>query len=346
MKKRYTIKDIADAAGVSIGTVDRVLHNRGKVSQKALLNVNTALKEFNYKPNPIARTLKNNTVYSIQVFLPDPSKDSFWLPGQQGIKEVIDEYSAFDIEITVHYYDPSEPTSFLDNGFDLLAKHIDAFLFVPLFEKESDLLLDELKKRNILTATFNSFHDGTVDLYVGLNLFMSGRVAAKLLFDALNAPSKIVIVHIDEESGNAVHLREKERGFRQFFDEIPGYEVITLTIGVNGFEQKFASFIESNADIDAIFVSTSKVYRIVKALRGIGKSKVLVGYDLLEENVKALRAGDIKFLIHQSPKLQASLGLKALVDNFLLGKSFSKENLLPIQIINSENVDSYRYSFV
>ncbi|WP_422861751.1 substrate-binding domain-containing protein [Flagellimonas sp. W118] len=346
MKKRYTIKDIANAAGVSIGTVDRVLHNRGKVSQKALVNVNTALKEFNYKPNPIARTLKNNTVYSIKVFLPDASKDPFWLPGKRGIEEVIDEYAAFDIEISLHYYDPTRSKSFLDIGFGLLGEHIDAFLFVPLFEKESALLLDELKNRNILTGTFNSFHDGTMDFYVGLDLFMTGRVAAKLLSDTLNVPSKIAIVHIDEESENAVHLREKERGFRQFFDEVTGFEVITSTLGVNEFEQKFESFIELNSDVAAIFVSTSKAYRIVESLNKIGESRTIVGYDLLEENVKALRAGDIKFLIHQSPKLQASLGLKALVDKFLLGKPFSKENLLPIQIINSENVYSYRYSFV
>ncbi|WP_420321195.1 LacI family DNA-binding transcriptional regulator [Flagellimonas sp.] len=343
MRKKYTIKDIATAAGVSIGTVDRVLHNRGKVSKKALLSVNNALKEFNYKPNPIARTLKNNTVYSIKVLLPDSVGDPFWLFGKQGIEEVVDEYAAFDIDISVHYYNPSEPKSLLEVGMGLLGQHIDAFLFVPLFEKESDLLLEELKNRDVLTGTFNSFHGSTVDLYVGLDLFTSGRVAAKLMAEALKAPTKIALVHIDEESTNAVHLREKERGFRQFFDELVDYEVITFALGAEGFEQRFANFIEGNEQVDGIFVTTSKAYRIVKALNGIGRTKVVVGYDLLEKNIEALKAGDIKFLIHQSPKLQASLGLKGLVDNLLLGKEFSKKSLLPIQIINSENVDSYLY---
>ncbi|MGX1927799.1 substrate-binding domain-containing protein [Flagellimonas sp. 2504JD4-2] len=343
MKKKYTIKDIANAAGVSIGTVDRVLHKRGKVSEKALVSVNNALKEFNYRPNPIARTLKNNKVYVITVLLPDAAKDPFWLPGNQGVEEIIDEYGAFDIDISVHYFDPTEPKSFLDTGLGLLDQPIDAFLFVPLFEKESGQLLDELKNKDILTSTFNSSHGGTVDFYVGLDLFMSGRVAAKLMADTLKATSKIAIIHIDEESTNAVHLREKERGFKAFFAEKDGYETTTFAIGATGFEQKFAAFIEDNEDVNALFVTTSKAYRIVRALKGLEKKKVVVGYDLLEENTKYLRSNDIKFLIHQSPKLQASLGLKGLVEKLLLGKELPKKSLLPIQIINSENVDSYLY---
>ena len=62
MKKNYTIKDIAELAGVSKGTVDRVIHKRGKVSSKALEQVNKVLDQIEYKPNPIAKSLKNNKV--------------------------------------------------------------------------------------------------------------------------------------------------------------------------------------------------------------------------------------------------------------------------------------------
>ncbi len=76
--KKYTIKDVAELAGVSKGTVDRVLHKRGKVSQKALEKVNQVLKELDFKPNPIARSLKNNKVYKIAVLLPDSNVDPYW----------------------------------------------------------------------------------------------------------------------------------------------------------------------------------------------------------------------------------------------------------------------------
>ena len=57
------IKDIAERAGVSVGTVDRVLHNRPNVSKKALEKVNKALEEMDYQPNMYASALAYNKSY-------------------------------------------------------------------------------------------------------------------------------------------------------------------------------------------------------------------------------------------------------------------------------------------
>ena len=51
MTERIRIKDIAALSGVSVGTVDRVLHNRPNVSKPAREKVEKALKEMNYQPN-------------------------------------------------------------------------------------------------------------------------------------------------------------------------------------------------------------------------------------------------------------------------------------------------------
>ena len=46
-----TINDVAKAAGVSKGTVDRVIHNRGEVSEKSRKKVLKVIEELGYKPN-------------------------------------------------------------------------------------------------------------------------------------------------------------------------------------------------------------------------------------------------------------------------------------------------------
>ena len=58
------IVDIAKMAGVSVGTVDRVIHNRGRVSEENRKKVQAILEMVNYQPNLMARSLasKNNII--------------------------------------------------------------------------------------------------------------------------------------------------------------------------------------------------------------------------------------------------------------------------------------------
>lgn len=341
MKKKITIKDIARVANVSIGTVDRVIHKRGKVSETALQQVNDALKELDYKPNPLARTLRNNVVYKINILIPDPNKDPYWVPCEQGINAVIEEYEAFDIEISVLLFDPSKPESFSQIGNDLVEKGSDALLFVPLFEKESVLLLEKLNKKDILTGTFNSLPRNHVDHHVGHDLFLSGRVAAKLVSDVIQPSSRIGIIHINEAVNNAIHMRQKEKGFRTYFkDHYADHDVLTKKINTSNVTEALRDFI-AEEKVDIFFVTTSKTYEVALALKQLNKKATVVGYDLLPENVACLQNGEIQFLIHQAPKLQASLSLKNLVEKLLFNKEFPKKQLLPIEIINSENIKSY-----
>ena len=62
--EKVRIKDIAEKSGVSIGTVDRVLHNRPNVSAKSRKKVEDVLKEINYRPNLYASVLASKKKYA------------------------------------------------------------------------------------------------------------------------------------------------------------------------------------------------------------------------------------------------------------------------------------------
>ncbi|WP_103068464.1 substrate-binding domain-containing protein [Aquimarina sediminis] len=342
MKKKYTIRDIASISGVSIGTVDRVIHNRGKVSKDASDRVNAAIKEFDYRPNPIARTLKNNIVYRIDLLIPNPDKDSYWKPCIDRVNGVISEFSTFDIEVNIRFFDPSSSLSFVRIGNQIWRNNPNAILLVPLFERETDKLITKCKESNIFVGTFNSLPKVDIGVHVGQNLFLSGRVAARLIHTTVTNCSKIVIAHVDESYNNAAHMREKERGFMSYFNEKENTDIPVLKLNRDEFHSGFKSFINDHPDIEAIFVTTSKAYKVVKELHTLNKQDiVIVGYDLLDENVRYLEQGDISFLIHQNPGKQASLGLRYLINKLLFNKQIPEQRLLPIDIINSENVVSY-----
>src|SRR5699024_803964 len=71
------IQDVARIAGVSTTTVSRVLNDRGHISQKTRDKVYSAMKEINYVPNDLARSLFNKRSYLIGVLVPSTNHPCF-----------------------------------------------------------------------------------------------------------------------------------------------------------------------------------------------------------------------------------------------------------------------------
>jgi len=342
MDKKYTIKDIAELSGVSKGTVDRVLHGRGRVSDKALKSVEKVLKEIDYQPNPIARNLKNNKIYNISVILPDPKQDAYWSPAVKGIKKAAKEFKPFGIHVSRFYYDPSESISFLEKSQEALQTAPDVLLMAPLFQKEALDIFTQCQKKQVSVALFNNYTNAlNTKSFIGQDLFQSGRVAASLIDKMVSDSSKMIILHLDEEA----HMKLKEDGFKAYFGEkksSPKIETLSLkTKEVISFRKECLSLIKEDDSITAIFITNSKSYLFINAISDLANEIVIVGYDLLEENIELLENRKIDFLIHQKPKRQAYLGVGYLAEHFLFGKPIPSENLLPIDIITLENVQYY-----
>ncbi|MDR6844719.1 LacI family DNA-binding transcriptional regulator [Flavobacterium granuli] len=344
MDKKYTIKDIAQLAGVSKGTVDRVLHKRGKVSVDALNKINEVLNVINYEPNLVARNLKNNKVYHICILLPDPEIDPYWQPCIKGIEDAVKEFRAYNFSIKTFFFNPESKKSFLEINEIVLEMSPDAVLLPPLFHKETLEVVKKYDELNIIVNTFNNqVQSDSIKSFVGQDLFHSGRVAAKLL-DLLLKKGQITIIHIDESIKNAIHMQEKERGFRNYFNEKENqdYDISTLKLKSPNVEINFTNFLNENQDLSGIFVSTSKAYQIAKVISETKtKNIAIIGYDLIANNVNYLNQGVIDFLIHQNQKRQTYLGVISIIEFFLFDKQIPNTILLPIDIVNSENAMSY-----
>ena len=70
-----TMKDVAQRAGVGVGTVSRVINRVPGVKESTLIKVNQAIKELNYIPDEYARGLKTKSSRTIALILP-----SVWYP--------------------------------------------------------------------------------------------------------------------------------------------------------------------------------------------------------------------------------------------------------------------------
>lgn len=71
------IKDVARLAGVSVGTVSKFLNNAGSLKDSTRQKVEAAIKELNYKPSPLARSMRTGKTHTIAIITPNISNPFF-----------------------------------------------------------------------------------------------------------------------------------------------------------------------------------------------------------------------------------------------------------------------------
>lgn len=346
--KNVRIKDIAQLSGVSVGTVDRVLHNRGRVSDEALKKVLKVLDEIDYKPNVIARTLGSNKVYRIAALIPDPEQDPYWASSMLGIDQAQNEWMRYGVNVSPYFFNLYDKDSFREVAEGIIANPPDGLLIAPIFYHETLPFFKRFQAIGIPYVLFNTNIEQIASLsFIGQDLYQSGKVGGELMHLALREESGVLaVLHINEDLGNSIHLAEKERGFRDYFEKHHGkFDIRTYNL-YNPSEvtlDEQLSDLVNEQELKGIFVSTSKgTYVMAAFIERIHKSDLkLIGYDMLDENIHYMRKGVINFLIHQNPKRQAFLGINHLVGHLILKKQAPAHDLLPLEIISPENINSY-----
>jgi LacI family transcriptional regulator len=346
--KSVRIKDIAQLAGVSVGTVDRVLHNRGRVSDDALKKVLSVLDQIDYKPNLIARTLGANKSYRLAALMPDPEQDPYWASSKSGISQAEAEWLRYGVKVEAHFFNLYDKNSFRQVAEIVIESQPDGILVAPIFYHEALPVFARFKEEQIPYVLFNTNIPEVSPLsFIGQDLYQSGRLGAELMHLAQRSEtSALAVIHINEDLENSVHLIEKERGFREYFESRGlSYKIITLNLNDPSermMEKQLKELLDTE-DLKGIFVSTSKgTYLIASFLDKNQRTDVkIVGYDMLQENIRYMKKGIVDFLINQNPKRQAFLGIHHLVGSLILKKSAPEKDLLPLEIISHENLDSY-----
>ena len=181
--KKIGIKDIALKAGVSIGTVDRVLHMRGDVSAVTQSRVLAIVKEYGYTPNVIARTLSSKKQLIIGIVIPDSSDHNpYWEMPIQGISKAAGELSRFNTGIIEAYFDASDEASFREAFDKVLAQKPDGMVLNPVFGHNSLEQIQQLDEARIPYVSIEVNIEGIDKLgHFGQDARQSGRVAASLV---------------------------------------------------------------------------------------------------------------------------------------------------------------------
>ncbi|HJB84636.1 MAG TPA: LacI family DNA-binding transcriptional regulator [Candidatus Alistipes merdigallinarum] len=348
-EKKVTIKDVAQLAGVSKGTVDRVIHNRGEVSAESLKRVLDVIDRIGYKPNVYASLLASRRHYRIVCLIPDFEAGEFWEIAYKGIVKAYEECRDFNVTVDIVRYDQFRLDSFRQACRDTLDQAPDAVLIVPMFSDSASEFVSELHARQIPFVFIESkLPDAPYMAYFGMPVFESGYLSARLLLkhqrakevacfrfhrsgDALSNTASI------RQQGFSAYLEQHDRGACKLWVDYLYPSVCDENTKI------LDCFFERHPEVRHIVVFNSRSYIVAEYLQSRGMNdRVLLGFDPLERNVAAMKAGYIEYIIAQKCETQAYRGVKALCNYFVFKAWPSlKDNYMSMEVLTAENVNYY-----
>lgn len=348
-RKGIRISDIARLAGVSAGTVDRILHNRGRVSQEKQIKVEKVLKDVEYKPNLMARSLAMKKTFNIAAIIPSYCSGEYWEDIDRGIDRAATELDLYNVMVEKIFFDQYDKSSF-DKAIDLLSGgEYQGVLVGTLFSDSVIRLSSELDTREIPYVYIDSNITGQNCLaYFGTNSYDGGYIAAKLLMEKIPEGADVLISRIVREHKNSsTQIRNREKGFIDYLvkHNYAG-QIHYCDLRIDGCDYNTRVLDElfslSGQNIKGAVLFNSACYVLADYLsRHKEKGIKLIGYDLLERNIEHLLNGNIITLIAQRPEIQGYNGIKALGKYLTTGERVPKINFMPIDILIPENIRYY-----
>ena len=324
-----TIKDIAEKSGVSRGTVDRVLHNRGRVDPAVAEKILEIAKELSYRPNRAGQTLATKgRKRRIAVVLPSLS-NPFFLSVKRGMEVAMEEN---DMELSFfHYsgYGESECRDVLEKAIS------SAPASLPLTLPDSPSLVTVVSESSIPFACVNMGLSSDLPLfYSGPDYTQKGRINAGLV--TLASTSFVPRILVLRGSSVVKGHREILDGFRSALDE-RGVEY-SVAQDVDTEDDDALSFratkeaLEKDGGINTVFIATAGSKG---ALDAIGEKKLFVfASDETEEVCSAVEDGRISWTISQDPFLQGYHGVKKMAEYVMTGErpsDFVARNVVKIK---------------
>ncbi|MFW5688560.1 MAG: substrate-binding domain-containing protein [Spirochaetota bacterium] len=337
-------KEIAEKAGVSIGTVYRVLHSRGRFSADTAERVREIARGLGYKKNIYASNLSRSRVRRIAIVMPDPSHDNrYWQQPHDGITSAINALEHYKLTWTDCFYDEHDPDSFRRVLDEARSDGPDAAIIAPSLAAASEQVITagSLPMPHVMIDTLIP---GTGRIgYVGQDSYASGRAAGRLLRLLTSHDGSIAAVrslpassHIERRiQGVAEHLREHGR---------PDARELDLDFADHtASREALAGLLSRSGEPVAWFVSNSNASILADLLDELAgaRARPIVGYDLVPENVAALAAGRLSFLLSQRPEEQGRRAVEMIYRTVILGEHERRDEYLPIDIVSPETIESH-----
>ena len=344
-----TLQQIADACGVSRGTVDRALHGKQGIRPDVVEHIRQTAQTMGYVTRRAGKVSAVREVqrYRIGVVLHSASTEFVQLLIER-LHRTAANMDAFGADVLVRPMDDMDvhhQLALIDELVQL--EHIDGLALMPL---ASDLIRDRINDLSLHSGvpvvTLNTdIADSARIAYVGSDNLACGRAAAALMGLTMGGVGHVFPI-IGQRGG---HYADSQR-FTGFLDEMeqtyPAVEVLPpeyCYLDRLLAERITLRMLAAVPDIKGIYISSVGRQGVYRALQrsGMAQNVHVVVHDLTQDNLTMIREGVVDFAIGQDVRAQGTLPIRLLV-NFLSRKRAPKQRqyFTEIQIKFRCNLDT------
>jgi len=175
-KSRTTLRDIAKVLNVSVTTVSRALNDREDISPAMKTRVVETARLLEYKPNALARSLRNNTSSKlIGVIIPELDH-YFYSTIMKGI--TMSQEDEYCVIIGESNHDPLREVELIDQYID---HFVAGLVVVPSRDTRSFSNVQELKTKGVPFIILDRTFDGYEGSYIRYDDYEGARMATKHL---------------------------------------------------------------------------------------------------------------------------------------------------------------------
>ena len=302
-------QQIAEAAGVSRGTVDRALKDRGRVRPEVAEKIKQIAKEMGYQPSLAGRALvlaKRNLKIGI---IMQSAQTPFMVQVYEGMKAAKQEVESLGGTVEIFRVDGVDAGRVMEIMQDLKDQEYSGIALSPSEDTMLKKMINQFSEEyNIPIITFNSDIEDTKRIcFVGQNTIQSGRTAAGLMGEITGGEGEVAVIsgHISNPA-----LNNRIRGFQsEIMESFPDIQLVGTKYSYDDewvAAKIVEELLEQYPELKGIYVTGTAVKGVCEALVKQRKEREIkvIGNDFLDENKKWVERGAINFLIGQDSYMQ------------------------------------------
>lgn len=326
-----TIKKIAEISGVSRGTVDRVLNNRGKVRPETEAIVRKIAEQLGYIPNIAGKALAARKKSFVIGIVTASEGNAYFEDVMRGINQAEKELMDYGVKImirTMKGYDVKQQIGLIEE----IKPEINALILNPINDILIAEKIDELVDKGICVITMNTDIENSKRIcYIGSNYLKGGETAGGMMGILTGGKAQIGII-----TGSIKILGHNQRikGFKNILRaKYPNMKIVdfgcTDDDDIRAYEITTKMLTQHN-NIDAIFIVAAGVYGVCRAIMSLHLEEkiTVVSFDKIPSTIEMMKTGLIKATICQQPFTQGNKSVHIAFDYLVSGIKPDKEQYI------------------